>query len=80
MNFFKYHCSINLYPVGHTFRGVVAFLEKEHERGNIFLIRPSRDTGVKRVEKDEDKLMELYNLGLEDAAACFEDMKRYLES
>ena len=57
---------------------VVKFLEREHERGNIFLIRPSRDIGVKRVEKDKEKLLELYRQGYEEAAACYDQMMEYL--
>ena len=58
---------------------VVAFLEREHERGNLFLIRPSYDLGVARVEKDREKLKALYEQGYREAKDQYEAMMRYLE-
>ena len=57
----------------------VRFLEREHEKGNLFLIRPSSGCGVGRIEKDREKLEALYELGYKDARACYDDMMRYLE-
>ncbi|MBO4337363.1 MAG: patatin family protein [Lachnospiraceae bacterium] len=57
---------------------VTAFLEREHKRGNIFLIRPSVDIGVGRVEKDKEKIMALYRQGYDEAKDCYDDMMKYL--
>ena len=42
-------------------------VEKEAEKGNVILIRPSRDLKVKRTESDVAKIERLYELGKEDA-------------
>jgi len=43
-------------------------VEKEAERGNVILIRPSKDLKVKRTESNIAKIERLYELGREDAA------------
>lgn len=45
----------------------------------IFVIRPSKLVKVKRIEKNPDKLQEMYELGLEDANNCLENLKRYIK-
>ena len=42
----------------------VSDLEKE---GKIFVIRPSKLVRIKRIEKNKDKIQEMYDLGKEDA-------------
>ena len=51
-------------------------LEKE---GKIFVIEPTRKVDVSRLEKDENKLVDLYELGYEDASLKIEELKKYLE-
>jgi len=46
------------------------FVEQEAAKGNIILIRPSIDLGVKRTESDVSKIEKLYELGRKDAE-CF---------
>ncbi|WP_373778016.1 patatin family protein [Glaesserella sp.] len=48
------------------------------ELGEIFVIRPSKDLAVKRIEKDVNKLQEMYDLGVEDANSALENLKAYL--
>ena len=48
------------------------FVEQETKKGNVILIRPSKDLGVGRTEKSVEKLERLYELGREDAKRiCF---------
>lgn len=56
------------------------FLEKEEKEGRVFIFRPSRPIEVDRLEKNKDKLIALYNNGLEDGRASMKAMKAYLES
>lgn len=51
-------------------------LEKKKE---IFVIRPSRTIKIKRIEKNEEKLQEMYDLGLEDSKACMQELADYLK-
>jgi predicted patatin/cPLA2 family phospholipase len=46
------------------------FVEAEAKAGRTLLIRPSLDLGVSRTEKNIDKLLALYKLGLQDGEAA----------
>ena len=50
-------------------------LEKQ---GKVFVIRPSEDINVKRLEKDIEKLNHVYNLGVKDGNHIIEDLKEYI--
>lgn len=50
-------------------------MEKQKE---IFVIRPSKYVNIKRIEKNEDKLQEMYELGIEDCKNIIKDLKKYL--
>ena len=54
------------------------YIEQEEKEGRIFVIRPSKTVEVGRIEKDKEKLMELYNQGYEDAKKSYEDLKSFL--
>ena len=44
----------------------------------IFVIRPSKDLKIKRIEKDVDKLQAMYDLGVSDCKKQLEDLKEYI--
>ena len=46
----------------------------------IFVIRPTRFVKVKRIEKDPNKLQEMYELGIEDAKNSLEKLNEYIKS
>ena len=46
----------------------------------IFVIRPSRKVNVKRIEKDPEKLQEMYDLGIEDTNKIMEDLKTFINT
>jgi predicted patatin/cPLA2 family phospholipase len=48
------------------------------QEGKVFVIRPSENRPVGRLEKDPKKLKHLYNLGLEDAGVLWEQLEEYL--
>ena len=48
-------------------------------RKEIFVIRPSRLVEIKRIEKDENKLQEMYDLGIEDAKNILEGLKEFIK-
>ncbi len=54
------------------------YIEKGEKEGIVFVIRPSKTVEVERIEKDKEKLMELYNQGYEDAKKSYEDLKSFL--
>ena len=45
----------------------------------IFVIRPSQQISIRRIERDENKLQEMYDLGVEDCKNKLEDIKEYLK-
>lgn len=62
-----------------TYNDTVAFVEREAKAGRAFIIRPKEPVTIGRVEKDRQKLESLYKTGYSDAAACYEDLMRFLE-
>ncbi len=54
--------------------------EREAEKGNAFIIRPSIRPAVGRIEKNIDKLRDLYELGYTDAQICYDALMTFLES
>lgn len=59
-----------------------ASLEKiidSENKKEIFVIRPSRDLNISRLEKDENKLQEVYDLGINDAKKQINKLKKYLK-
>ena len=53
-------------------------LERMHEAGEIFLIRPDRPVEVSNLEQNQAKLLDLYEQGVEAAARSWEALERYL--
>lgn len=53
-------------------------LDLENKK-EIFVFRPSRSIHIKRIEKDPEKLQEMYDLGIEDCQNAIQDLKRYLD-
>lgn len=56
---------------------VERIIDMENKK-EIFVIRPSRLVDVKRIERDENKLQEMYDLGVEDCNRCMEALLAYL--
>lgn len=57
-----------------------AEIERQHRRKNLFCIAPSKTIEVSRLEKDMEKLGELYYLGYQDGRRILPELKEYLES
>lgn len=55
------------------------FLAEEEKAGRVFVIRPHKKVEVGRLEKDKEKLMDLYEMGLYDGRESMEKMKEYLD-
>ena len=54
-------------------------IEELESKKEIFVLRPSKDLKVKRVEKDINKLQAIYDLGIEDIKNNIKDLKKYLK-
>ena len=62
-----------------SYNHTLDYLEKQAEAGKAFVIRPSVQSDVGRIEKDEEKLKRLYEQGYEETAAQYEQLMNYLE-
>ena len=56
---------------------VEKIIDMENKK-EIFVIRPSKDLKIKRIEKDVDKLQAMYDLGISDCEKQLEDLKEYI--
>ena len=50
-------------------------MEKNFE---LFVIRPSKEVKMSRIEKNPDKLQEMYDLGIKDCQNIINDLKKYI--
>lgn len=56
---------------------VEKIIDMENKK-EIFVIRPSKDLKLKRIEKDIDKLQAMYDLGVSDCKKQLEKLKEYI--
>ena len=61
-----------------NYNNTVEQIIREEENKNIFVIRPSKNPNIKRLEKDIHKVEETYNLGVKDAKNKLEDLINYI--
>ena len=56
------------------------YLYDQEEKGNVFVISPSTPLNVKRIEKNTEKLTQLYQQGYQDAKTQFKSLENRLTS
>ena len=56
----------------------VEFIIDEEKKGHIYVMRPSELIKVGRLEKDVNKITEMYNLGIKDTENRLKDIKKYI--
>ncbi|MEA4827396.1 patatin-like phospholipase family protein [Clostridium sp. JNZ J1-5] len=54
------------------------YIEELEDKNQIFIIRPSKDLKVDRLEKNQDKLKELYELGYNDTKRRYESIIKWI--
>lgn len=57
---------------------VEKIIDMENKK-EIFVIRPSKHINIKRIERDENKLQEMYDLGVNDCKKTLHELKKYLD-
>lgn len=55
-------------------------IESLEKDSKIFVIRPSRKVNIKRIEKDNSRIQEMYDLGYEDMSEKLNELNRYLNN
>lgn len=63
-----------------NYNETLAFIERQVENGQAFVIRPGHKSEVGRIERDREKLTALYEEGYQDASAKYEELLSYLEA
>src|SRR5699024_2667678 len=63
-----------------VYNAQVVEVEQAAGRGEVFLIRPSRDTGITRMERDPAVIDEQYALGRADAETAWPALRRWLQA
>jgi predicted patatin/cPLA2 family phospholipase len=61
------------------YNDTVDYLEREEEKGNVFIIRPQSPLKVGRIERNPKKLEDLYKQGYSDAQTKFKDLFAWKE-
>ena len=79
IKYFKYpnlvKCINNRYK---NYNDTVKKIIDMENKKEIFVIRPSKCVNIKRIEKDENKLQEMYDLGIEDAKNKINELKEFI--
>lgn len=57
----------------------LSYINKLENEGKIFVIRPKESIKIKKVEKDPEKLKEVYNIGRDTALSIIDDLKSFLK-
>lgn len=55
------------------------YIDRLQRKGQIFVIRPREASGVRRIERDKERMQALYEEGYRDAESCCEELVKYLE-
>ena len=62
-----------------TYNETLDLIEKYESENKIIVLRPSKSLKIKRVEKDTNKLQNMYDLGVSDCMNKLENIKEYLK-
>lgn len=54
------------------------YVDKLEEENKVLVIRPSKDLKVATLERDKEKLQEMYDLGISDCNKMLKEIKNYL--
>jgi len=66
---------VNRYRI---YNETIKYIEELEKDGKVFIIRPNQVLEVKRIEKNKNKLLNLYNQGYEEAKQCYDKLKEWI--
>ncbi len=55
------------------------YIDRLQKKGQVFVIRPQKVSGVGRIERNKKKVQALYEEGFAEAQSCYEDLMKFLE-
>lgn len=80
----RYHKYPKIYEVmkerHNTYNETMEYIRRLEKEGKAFVIQPKVKSDVSRLEKNEEKMQNLYDSGYEDARACFDSLIAFLDS
>ncbi|MFC3885915.1 patatin family protein [Bacillus songklensis] len=56
----------------------LSYLQSEEQKGNVYVIQPSTDIPLSGIERNQQRLTYMYELGYQDAKRQFESLKRWI--
>ncbi|HEX7066427.1 MAG TPA: patatin family protein [Bacillales bacterium] len=62
----------------YVYNETAEYIEQQQKAGKAFIIKPSREPEVRRVERNPKKLLGLYRHGYEDARNLYPQLKKWL--
>lgn len=61
------------------YNNILQEIDELEERGEIVLVRPSKELHLGRIESNPDRLQEMYDLGIEDAKVLLPRIREFIE-
>ncbi len=61
------------------YNATIKYINEQEAAGNTFVIQPSQELNIKRIEKDKDKLEAIYQLGVADTEAKLIALKNFMK-
>lgn len=79
LKYCKYPKIVNAIERRHIrYNKTLAYMEKESAAGKAFIIRPKRPLNVGRIEKDKEKLKQIYEIGYQDGKDCLDQLMQFI--
>ena len=60
------------------YNNTLSYIEQLEREGKVFVIRPKEQLKVRRIEKDKNKLTQLYNQGYKEASQCYDKLEKWI--
>ena len=61
------------------YNNTLSYIKKKEKEGKVFVIRPEKAIKIKKVEKDPNKLKEVYDIGRNTTIPLIDDLKNFLK-
>ena len=56
----------------------IEYIRQKEKSGDIIVVRPQSDLGIKQIEKDPQELKRVYEIGREQAEKQLDDVRSFL--
>ena len=63
-----------------VYNETLSYIKEQEKQGKLFVIRPKEKLQIGKIEKNPDKLKEVYDIGRETVLPQMEEIKRFLNS